>query len=92
MLREAHSGIHRQHAHASSIMDLLRSSGKLTVEELVARVPALSWSQLFLAIDVLSRSGDIILRREGLTYTLETAISSPALVDESHGTTDSDHR
>ena len=93
MPREAHSGIRRfEYAHASSIMDLLRSSGKLTVEELVARVPALSWSQLFLAIDVLSRSGDIILRREGLTYTLETAISSPALVDESHGTTDSDHR
>lgn len=58
-------------------MDLLRSSGKLTVEELVARVPELSWSQLFLAIDVLSRSGDIILRPEGLTYTLETAIPLP---------------
>ena len=72
-------------------MDLLRASGKLTIEELVARLPQLSWSQLFLAVDVMSRAGDVILRREGFTYTLETAKLSPVLAGESDGTTDSDH-
>ena len=94
MPTETHTSTHPiEHAgQESSIMELLRSSGKLTVEELVARAPNLSWSQLFLAIIALSRAGDIILRQEGFTYTLETAKPSPILVGESHGTTDSDHR
>ena len=74
----------------SAIMDLLRSSGKLTVEEIAEQIPDLSWSQLFLAMDVLSRTGDIILWREGFTYTLEAAI--PVLETASHGTTAADHR
>lgn len=74
----------------SAIMDLLRSSGKLTVEEIVEQIPDLSWSQLFLAMDVLSRTGDVILWREGFTYTLEAA--NPVLETASHGTTAADHR
>ena len=74
----------------SAIMDLLSSSGKLTVEEIVELIPDLSWSQLFLAMDVLSRTGDVILWREGFTYTLEAA--NPVLETESHGTTAADHR
>jgi hypothetical protein len=72
----AHVGYARQE---SAIMDLLRASGKLTVEEIVARIPALSWSQLFLVMDGLSRTGDVILRREGFTYTLEAMQPSPRL-------------
>jgi hypothetical protein len=74
----------------SAIMDLLRSSGKLTVEEIVEQIPDLGWSQLFLAMDVLSRTGDVILWREGFTYTLEAA--NPVLETASHGTTAADHR
>ena len=61
----------------NAIIEILRTSGKLTIEEIVDQVPGLSWSQLFLAMDVLSRSGDVILRREGFTYTLEMAIARP---------------
>ena len=94
MPSEVHPGIHRfvYAQPESTIMDLLRSSGKLTVEEIVARIPDLSWSQLFLAMDVLSRTRDVILRREGFTYTLETANPPPVLAGASHGTTTSDHR
>ena len=94
MPSEAHSGIHRfgYVRQEAAIMDLLRSSGKLTVEEIVAQIPDLSWSQLFLAMDVLSRTGDVILRREGFTYTLETGKPSPVLAGALHGTTASDHR
>ncbi|HSB45003.1 MAG TPA: hypothetical protein VLD60_08330 [Nitrospira sp.] len=76
----------------SAIMDLLRASGKLTVEEIVQQMPDLSWSQLFLAMDVLSRTGEIILWREGFTYTLEAANPAPVLETASYGTTASDHR
>lgn len=94
MPSEAHPGIHHvgYAQQESAIMDLLRSTGKLTVEEIVARIPDLSWSQLFLAMDMLSRTGDVILHREGFTYTLETAKPSPVLAGASHGTTASDHR
>ena len=94
MSEEVYSGIYGfEHVQEESpIIDLLRSSGKFTVEELAARVPNLSWSQIFLAIDMLSRSGHVILRREGSTYTLEMAKPSPVLAGDSHGTTDSDHR
>lgn len=94
MPEEVYSGIYRfEHVQEESpIIDLLRSSGKFTVKELAARVPDLSWSQIFLAIDMLIRSGHIILRREGSTYTLEMAKPSPVLAGDSHGTTDSDHR
>ena len=93
MPSEVHPGIHRfEYAQPESmIKDLLRSSGKLTVEEIVARIPDLWWSQLFFAMDVLSRTGDIILRREGFTYTLETANPPPVPSGALHGTTTSDH-
>lgn len=74
----------------STIMDLLRSSGKLTVEEILARAPHLSWSQVFLAIDVLSRKGDITLHREGFAYTVETA-RHLSVAGGSNGKTAPDH-
>ncbi|OQW30539.1 MAG: hypothetical protein A4E19_09525 [Nitrospira sp. SG-bin1] len=43
------------------------------MEELCDELPELSWSQVFLAIDVLSRRGDIHLRREAFIYTARTA-------------------
>jgi hypothetical protein len=94
MPSEVHPGNHRFVCAQpeSMIMDLLRSSGKLTVEEIVARIPDLWWSQIFLAMDELSRTGDVILRREGFTYTLETANPPPVLAGVSHGTTTSNHR
>jgi hypothetical protein len=94
MPSEVHSGIHRfvYTQPESMIIDLLHASGKLTVEEIVVRIPGLWWNQLFLAVDVLSRTGDIILRREGFTYTLEEADPPPVLAGASHGTTASDHR
>lgn len=43
-----------------------------TLEELLVEVPELSWAQLFVTIDQLSRRGDIELRRKGFTYTART--------------------
>jgi hypothetical protein len=42
------------------------SSTPLTFDEVTARLPHMSWNQLFLALDSLSRRGGVILRGEGM--------------------------
>jgi hypothetical protein len=49
---------------------------RYTVEEILDQVPELSWAQLFLAIDSLSRRGDVELRRQEFTYTVRRVTSS----------------
>lgn len=49
------------------IEDVLRSalqaSGPTTMDRLVTLLPCVSWSQVFLAVDRLSRSGTVSLQR-----------------------------
>jgi hypothetical protein len=59
-----------------AILDRLRDDQRFTVEEIIRQVPELSWAQLFLAVDVLSRRGDVELRRQGFTYTLRKVKAS----------------
>lgn len=56
--------------HADAlILDVLKSSPRpLTIEEIVGRLPRLDWSQVFLAVDSLSRKGLITLTRQGYDY------------------------
>ncbi len=43
-----------------------------TIETLVGLCPDLTWNQIFLAIDYLSRSGEIrLIRGAGRTYSLQ---------------------
>jgi len=58
------------------VFERLQEERNFTVEELLDELPELSWSQVFLAIDLLSRRGDIELRREGFTYTARRATPS----------------
>jgi len=53
------------------VLDRLQDGRRFTVEEILVEVPELSWAQLFLAMDILSRRGDVELRRLGFTYTLK---------------------
>ena len=56
------------------VLDVLRSSSvSLTFEEVIARLPELSWNQVFLTVDALSRSGEIILSRRGFEYQATAA-------------------
>jgi hypothetical protein len=57
----------------SHVLDLLRDGGPHTIEELLEKAPEFSWAQLFVAMDSLSRSEVIELRRHGFTYWLRTA-------------------
>jgi DNA-binding MarR family transcriptional regulator len=58
--------------HERLVLDVLGRSDSLTIEQLTAQLPELSWSTLFQAIDSLSRKGTIVLRRKGFEYELRT--------------------
>lgn len=58
----------------SVIFQELQRSGTCTFEELVSALPGHSWSQVFLAVDQLSRDGRLLLKRQGrFDYRIEPA-------------------
>jgi len=52
------------------LLEHLRDGQRFTVEDILARIPQLSWAQIFFAMDMLSRRGDLELRRQGFSYTV----------------------
>ena len=46
------------------LLDALKMKGAQTIEQLASLQPTVSWAQVFLAIDRLSRSGVVFLRRD----------------------------
>lgn len=58
--------------HEGLILDLLNQSDWLTIEQMTARLPELTWNELFHTVDALSRNGTIILRRRGFQYELHS--------------------
>jgi DNA-binding transcriptional ArsR family regulator len=64
------------HAHHEElILELLQQSDWLTIEQLTARLPELTWNELFQTVDALSRNGAIILRRRGFQYELHRRLA-----------------
>jgi hypothetical protein len=74
------------------ILDRLREDRRITVEAVGALVPELSWAQLFLAIDRLSRRGSVELRRQGFTYTVRRAEAFVKGAGGVDGAAHQDHR
>ncbi len=56
------------------VLGLLDRAGSLTIEQLAAELPELTWSELFHTIDSLSRSGAITLQRKGFIYELRARL------------------
>jgi len=56
------------------ILEAVRANPDSTLDELIVRVSGASWSEVFLEVDRLSRSGQLRLTksRSGLTITLRT--------------------
>ena len=68
--------MHHQSSRAEAlVLQILNECRSLALEHMTERIPELSWSEVFHAIDRLSRKGDIVLRRRGFSYHL----SLPAL-------------
>ncbi len=54
------------------VMTVLERERTLRLDQLADRLPELSWSQVFGAVDSLSRRGAIRLRRRGFEYELSS--------------------
>ena len=70
------------HATAEErIIEILESTGPCSLDDVVRFLhPNLSWSNVFLAVDRMSRDGRVVLRQVGyLTYqiTLPSQFASP---------------
>ena len=52
-------------ATTCQVMEVLRQGSGCDLEELVQNCPGLTWNQVFLEIDRLSRAGSVVLSREG---------------------------
>ena len=50
---------------AARILDVVSHSPGCLLEDLVQACPDLTWNQIFLEVDRLSRSGQVILTRKG---------------------------
>lgn len=48
-----------------SLLTVLRAQGAQTMEQLASSLAGISWAQVFMAIDRLSRSGAVSLRPSG---------------------------
>jgi hypothetical protein len=57
-------GMHRPEIEVA-IFSILERQGSISLEELVRMLPAYTWNQVFLAVDRLSREGNLTLRHPG---------------------------
>ena len=54
---------------ADRIIHTVRGIPHCSLEELTQRLPDLSWSEVFLEVDRLSRSGQLVLTQSGMRFT-----------------------
>jgi hypothetical protein len=45
------------------VLDMLQTTGPCYLDDLVIQLPSLSWSEVFVAVDRMSRDGRLFLRR-----------------------------
>lgn len=57
--------------HETVVLETLKTQPMLTMDQMKAMLPQLNWWELLHTVDVLSRRGDLILRRKGFDYELE---------------------
>ena len=64
-----------QAATTQAVMDIVRRSPGCDIEEILHECPSLTWNQVFLEIDQLSREGDVVLKlRQGGHYSVKPCI------------------
>jgi hypothetical protein len=67
-------------AEEEAVLKMLQRTGPCCLDTLVMQLPKLSWTEVFVAIDRMSRDGRVLLRQLGYaTYeiTLPSQLASP---------------
>jgi hypothetical protein len=76
------------------VIDMLQRTGPCCLDDLVTHLPHLSWGEVFVAVDRMSRDGRLLLRRQLLIrrlghssyqITLPSQLASPPPVTISPG-------
>jgi hypothetical protein len=60
-------------AEEEAVIDMLQRTGSCCLDALVMQLPHLSWGEVFVAIDRMSRDGRVLLRQLGYS-TYEIAL------------------
>lgn len=69
-----HESVH--YAPEAMVLAELESGNAVTVDQLMVRLPQLTFGELFLALDALSRRGEVFMRRRGFEYEVSAPKSS----------------
>ncbi len=56
------------------VLSLLSPRESVSMDEILERAVGVSWSQVFLALDRLSRRGEVILTRRGFIYRVQLPV------------------
>lgn len=67
-----------------AILDMLQRYEVLTMDDLIITQPNFSWTQLFLAVDRLSRKNLLAFRRIGLSYQIRRMNQALTLGQNQH--------
>lgn len=62
-----------RHTEALIVNALKFNQGPLTFEDIIMRIPELTWNQVFSAVDDLNRTGQVVLTRRGFEYEIQLA-------------------
>lgn len=57
--------------HERMVLSLLSPRESVSLDEILERAVGISWSQVFLALDRLSRRGEVLLTRRGFVYRVQ---------------------
>ena len=58
-------------AEEEAVIDVLQKTGPCGIDDLVIQLPNLSWGEVFVAVDQMSRDGRVLLRQLGYsTYQI----------------------
>ena len=57
-------------AEEEAVIEMLQSSGPCSMDDIVVQLPSLSWREVFVAINRLSRDGRVVLRQLGYSTYL----------------------
>jgi hypothetical protein len=63
-----------------AVIEMMRKSGPCCLDDLVIQLPKLSWGEVFVAVDRMSRDGRLLLRQRGYSsyeITLPSELTSP---------------
>ena len=72
-----------------AILMVLQTGSRWQLDELVSACPEFTWNQIFLALDEMSRSGEVYITRERHSGYTITVLSSGVPTHKGHSLLDS---